>query len=192
MWQDRRVVNSGYVYARDVDGILGKPGVFRPEHRLVMAQKLGRPLKTSEHVHHIDRNKANNDPANLMLVTASEHAHMHGGKRGPHKQREPLPKFEGRTPWLKMRCPYCGVVFYKRKAESVLNRPNKLGVNCCSNACAANFADLVAGGTIAEDLQRIRRGNVICEFHTNAKFMAEFLSRRHRHWVIDDYGKFHE
>lgn len=142
MWQDRRVVNSGYVYARDIDGILGKPGVFRPEHRLVMAQKLGRPLKTSEHVHHIDRNKANNDPANLMLVTASEHAHMHGGKRGPHKQREPLPKFEGRT--------------------------------------------------IAEDLQRIRRGNVICEFRTNAKFMAEFLSRRHRHWVIDDYGKFHE
>lgn len=37
------------------------------EHRLVMARKLGRPLKRSETVHHIDGNKLNNDPSNLQL-----------------------------------------------------------------------------------------------------------------------------
>lgn len=190
VWQDRHVVSSGYVYARDVDGILGKPGAIRPEHRLVMAQKLGRPLETWEQVYHIDKDRANNDPANLLLVTAKEHAQYHTGKKGPHKQREPLPEFEGRTPWLKMRCPYCGKVFFKRKAASVLNRPNRLNVNCCSNSCATRLADAVESGAIA-DMQELRRGNVICEFRTNAKFMSEYLSRRHRFWTIDDLGVFH-
>lgn len=49
------------------------------EHRLVMEQKLDRELLDSEHVHHIDGNRANNDPANLMLVSRSEHNAIHRG-----------------------------------------------------------------------------------------------------------------
>lgn len=37
------------------------------EHRLVMAEKLGRPLRSYETVHHIDSDRANNDPSNLQL-----------------------------------------------------------------------------------------------------------------------------
>jgi len=37
------------------------------EHRLILARKLGRPLLRTETVHHIDGDKANNDPANLQL-----------------------------------------------------------------------------------------------------------------------------
>ena len=37
------------------------------EHRLIVAQHLGRPLKRTEVVHHIDHDPSNNDPANLML-----------------------------------------------------------------------------------------------------------------------------
>lgn len=37
------------------------------EHRLVMAQKLGRPLATHETVHHVDGDSKNNSPENLQL-----------------------------------------------------------------------------------------------------------------------------
>lgn len=47
------------------------------EHRLVMEEQLGRPLLSSEIVHHIDGKKSNNDPSNLMLMTRSTHIKEH-------------------------------------------------------------------------------------------------------------------
>jgi len=49
----------------------------RHEHRVVMEQTIGRPLRPGEIVHHRDGNKRNNDPANLELMTQSEHMTRH-------------------------------------------------------------------------------------------------------------------
>lgn len=46
------------------------------EHRLVMARKLGRPLRRTETVHHIDGNRTNNDAANLELRQGKHGAHV--------------------------------------------------------------------------------------------------------------------
>lgn len=50
----------------------------RHTHRVVAEQKLGRPLKPGEVVHHIDRNKRNNSPENLMVFSSqAEHSKWH-------------------------------------------------------------------------------------------------------------------
>jgi hypothetical protein len=49
----------------------------RSEHVVIMESLIGRRIKRSEHVHHKDRNKLNNHPSNLQLLTISEHAALH-------------------------------------------------------------------------------------------------------------------
>jgi YHS domain-containing protein len=56
------------------------------EHRFVMECKLGRYLNKGECVHHIDGNKTNNDPSNLMLFKSqSEHIKYHSKLKKENK-----------------------------------------------------------------------------------------------------------
>lgn len=50
-------------------------------HILICEHKYGRKLQDGEHVHHIDKNKLNNNPNNLVILTASEHAKLHSEDR---------------------------------------------------------------------------------------------------------------
>jgi len=55
----------------------------RHNARIVMAVKLGRVLKSSEIVHHIDGDLYNNDPENLRLfASSSEHTKFHNKQDG--------------------------------------------------------------------------------------------------------------
>lgn len=52
-------------------------GVYEYEHRLVAEEILGRPLASHEVVHHIDGDRANNEPSNLEVLARADHMRLH-------------------------------------------------------------------------------------------------------------------
>jgi hypothetical protein len=59
----------------DENGYLRDADTDRLEHREVAEEKLGRPLRDGEVVHHIDRDKHNNHPSNLWVFRNQEEHH---------------------------------------------------------------------------------------------------------------------
>ena len=99
------LIAGGYIYVRANNRLIGL-------HGLVMQEILGRPLLTSEHVHHRDGNRQNNQPENLRLLSAGAHAIQHHRKHS-----------------LLVWCPQCGQPLLTMQKHA--SRPGL----CCSWKC---------------------------------------------------------
>lgn len=69
------------------------------EHVMVAEKALGKRLPKGVHVHHVDENRANNDPSNLVICSTSYHRLLHIRMRAFSAC--------GHYDWL--RCGICGV-----------------------------------------------------------------------------------
>jgi len=78
------------------------------EHILVAEQKIGRYLQSGEQVHHIDFDKQNNEPENLLIVSASEHQKYH--PQAPAKR-------------ITMNCQECGKSFETKPCRAHASNP---------------------------------------------------------------------
>lgn len=100
-WQGGESDSGAYrVHRRTVDGRR------MYAHRHVAERCLGRMLETSEHVHHIDRDEANNDPSNLLVISESNHAKLHGAiYRGECNTRAEQIKWlaDAQVPFLELK-----------------------------------------------------------------------------------------
>jgi hypothetical protein len=94
------------------------------EHILIMEKILGRPILSTEHIHHIDDNRSNNSPGNLMLFRT----------KGMHKSyHERLKAFKecGHYDWRK--CRFCHI--YDNPKNLVFS-----GSRCVNHrSCAAEY-----------------------------------------------------
>lgn len=72
------ITQDGYRYLLTSDP--NRTNRYEPEHRLVMAEVLGRPLTSEEVVHHINRDKTDNRPENLQVLSRQEHAALHAAE----------------------------------------------------------------------------------------------------------------
>jgi len=124
-------------------------GVWVLQHRLVMSRKLGRPLSTREHVHHINEDTLDNRPENLTLVTPHAHTRHHAPERKPKRPKSRcarkgcdalIPASTGkkycspRCRWLATHvtrtCPWCGTPFVSYRCK---------GQRFCSRSCARKY-----------------------------------------------------
>lgn len=65
----RYLIKQGYIKVQTATG----PEM---EHRVIAARALGRPLKETEHVHHVNGNKQDNDNRNLLVCTNGYHREL--------------------------------------------------------------------------------------------------------------------
>ena len=94
MLMRKRDSKGRFAYSPDGVVMKGYPVIYAPqhprakangyvrEHILVVEKMLGRPLKDGEVVHHINEDKKDNRPENLMVFAShSEHMRYHWGLR---------------------------------------------------------------------------------------------------------------
>ena len=65
----------------------------RGQHVVIVENRIGRRLFANECVHHRDKNRSNNDPSNLILMTRSEHARLHAEENCSDRERDNDGKF---------------------------------------------------------------------------------------------------
>ena len=76
----KRYINKGYYEYYLPDHHLANKAGFVYEHQIIAEDKLGRDLNTEEVVHHLDMDKMNNSPENLIVFkNNSEHISFHHG-----------------------------------------------------------------------------------------------------------------
>lgn len=105
-----------------------------PLHRVLMENKLGRSLGPNEVVHHLDGNKNNNDPENLVALTHEAHGRLHAVEKAP--------------PFVKCVCA-CGRPFSLRpNFYRARMRRAASGRIYCSRSCGTIYSSAWRGRTV--------------------------------------------
>jgi len=125
VWTIEKTVSKGdYLYAIVRDHPNRTDNNYVLLHRVLMENKLGRLLDSTEVVHHKNHNKKDNRLENLEVMSRSAHAKHHAREMG--------------RKWVDLRCPECGVVFSRQRNKTFLDKP-KNTYTACSRSCSGKL-----------------------------------------------------
>jgi predicted RNA-binding Zn-ribbon protein involved in translation (DUF1610 family) len=105
-WRGGRIMKNGYIYVKIAPNhpfysAMATSTGYVLEHRLVVAEHLGRPLRETEVVHHKNANKTDNRLENLELfISIKEHRKVMQ-QRHPHPGYESVDNLSSLYRWLK-------------------------------------------------------------------------------------------
>lgn len=116
--------NAGRRYVIVQDGDTRRQILYA---RHVMEQHLGRQLRPSETVDHIDENKTNDALANLQILSQPDNARKSNVIRSIGA-------------WPEFDCPECGKRFTKRRSKVNANRAQGKAGPFCGRVCAGRYS----------------------------------------------------
>lgn len=121
------------------------------EHVKVAQKFMGRRLRSAEIVHHLDGDRANNNPKNLLVIERSQHVKLHEwiDAGAPFGESQLVNRVNcGKPKWVVSRdCPVCGNIVVNPRA------------NFCSSSCAATHRNKNSGRPSREELvERLENG----------------------------------
>ena len=100
----KRYMREGYVIVKD-NNIEDDNKSRQYEHRVIGATIKGRILDKNEVVHHLDGNKSNNSPDNLLILDNAQHTKLHSWL--DKNIIMPKPSYMIRKAKGCIRCSYC-------------------------------------------------------------------------------------
>jgi len=119
----RKKKNGYYTLFPLIDGKIDYSGEIA-EHRLIYELHNGVELTSDMHVHHINHDKLDNHPENLVAMTRSEHTKQHALDSGYHVEDNYCVDCGSKIGWKSKRCGPCNQA-YRRKVNGRKEPPNK-------------------------------------------------------------------
>ena len=85
------------------------------EHIMTAMKMLGRDLREDEEIHHLDFNRSNNDPSNLLVLPKSQHTKLHEWLKAgaPGYERPGENRVNSVKPKFTRRCSQCSAVLFR-------------------------------------------------------------------------------